>query len=269
VAIVTELLSVANVQIFYDDAVEAVRDISLKVAPGQIVALLGANGAGKSTLLKAISRILYPEKGELINGSIRFDGRDVTRLSADEIVHAGVVHVPEGRRLFETMSVEENIALGAFTVPSSEVRSAMERVYALFPRLVEKRRQTAGLLSGGEQQMVAIARALVAKPRLLMLDEPSLGLAPQIVSQIFDAVTQLNRSEGLAILFVEQNATLALSVADYAYIAENGRIVIDGDAKTLSENPDIKEFYLGVSEHGGQKNFRNVRHYKRRKRWLS
>lgn len=263
------LLSVTNAQIFYNDAIEAVRDVSLNVEQGQIVALLGANGAGKSTLLKAISNVLYPEDGRVIHGTIKFDGRDVTHYSADEIVRAGIVHVPEGRRLFDTMTVEENVLMGAYTTPPPEVREALAGVYSLFPRVAELRHTTAGLLSGGEQQMVAIARALVARPRLLMLDEPSLGLAPQIVSVIFEVVARLNREQGLSILFVEQNAAIALAAAQYAYVMESGRIVLDGAAEAIASNADIKEFYLGYSQHGTRKSYRDVKHYKRRKRWLS
>ncbi len=263
------LLNVTNVQIFYNDAIEAVRDVSLDVPAGRIIALLGANGAGKSTLLKAISNVLYPEDGRVIHGTIAFDGKDVTRYSANQIVRAGIVHVPEGRRLFETMTVEENVLLGAHTIPAAEVSNALERVYALFPRIHERRHGAAGLLSGGEQQMVALARALVAKPRLLLLDEPSLGLAPQIIKMIFDTVRRLNTEQGLSILFVEQNAALALELADYAYIMENGRIVLDGPAPEIARNADVKEFYLGYSQHGARKSYHAVKHYKRRKRWLS
>lgn len=265
----TALLEVGNAQVFYNDAIEAVRDVSLTVRAGQIVALLGANGAGKSTLLKAISNVLYPEDGCLVNGRILFDGRDVTQIRADQIVRTGLIHVPEGRRLFETMTVEENVMMGAYTLPGARQQERLAYVYELFPRVKEKRRSVAGLLSGGEQQMVAIGRALIGQPRLLMLDEPSLGLAPLIIDDIFQAVRQLNKETNLSILFVEQNAKLALEVAEYAYIMENGRIVLDGAANTLAKNQDIQEFYLGQGTDGLRKSLRDIKHYKRRKRWLS
>ena len=263
------MLEVTNAQVLYNDVIEAVRDVSLVVPKGKIVALLGANGAGKSTLLKAISNVLYPEDGRLVNGRIHFEGMDLTRTPADQIVRAGLVAVPEGRRLFQTMTVEENVLLGAYTLKGAQIQERLTYVYALFPRIKEKRRNTAGLLSGGEQQMVAIGRALIGSPRLLMLDEPSLGLAPMIIEDIFKAVQQLNKESGLSILFVEQNAKLALEVAEYAYIMENGRIVLDGPAKVLSQNQDIQEFYLGQSADGQRKSLRDLKHYKRRKRWLS
>lgn len=263
------LLTVRNAQVHYLNVIEAVRDVSITVEQGQIVALLGANGAGKSTLLKAVSNVLYPEQGKLIHGALEFDGRDIAGLRADEIVRAGLLHVPEGRRLFDRMTVQENVLLGAHTRDHSEARAALEEVYELFPRMHDKREMLAGLLSGGEQQIVAIARALVGKPRLLMLDEPSLGLAPQIIDTIFEAVIKLNREQGISILFVEQNAKLALQVAQYAYIMENGRIVLDGPAQTLISNPDIQEFYLGHGSGGQRKSLRELKHYKRRKRWLS
>ena len=263
------MLEVTNVQVFYSDAIEAVRDVSLAVPKGKLVALLGANGAGKSTLLKAISNVLYPEDGRLVNGRIVFDGLDLTQTQADRIVRAGLVHVPEGRRLFQTMTVEENVLMGAYTLPSAQLQERLDYVYGLFPRVKEKRRGIAGLLSGGEQQMVAISRALIGSPRLLMLDEPSLGLAPMIVDDIFRAVRQLNRDTGLSILFVEQNAKLALEVAEYAYIMENGRVVLDGAAQDLAKNQDIQEFYLGQGADGRRRSMRDLKHYKRRKRWLS
>jgi len=263
------MLQLTNVQIMYDRAIEAVRDVSLSVEAGSIVAVLGSNGAGKSTLLKAISNVLYPEEGEVLHGEIRFEEADLIKLPADEIVRRGIVHVPEGRRLFPLMTVEENLVMGGFLKTKSEADRDLERVYGLFPRLKERRRVTAGYLSGGEQQMAAIGRALMAKPRLLMLDEPSLGLAPQIVDQIFETIIALNRDEGLSILLVEQNAALALDVASYGYIMENGRVVLDGPAERIAGNEDVKEFYLGFSEGGSRKNFREVKHYKRRKRWLS
>ena len=253
----------------YDRAIEAVRDVSLTVETGTIVALLGSNGAGKSTLLKAISNVLYPEEGEVLHGDIRFDGADLLGLPADEIVRRGIVHVPEGRRLFPLMSVEENLMMGGFLKSNKELGSDLERVYALFPRLKDRRTAVAGYLSGGEQQMAAIGRALMSKPKLLMLDEPSLGLAPQIIDQIFETIIALNRDEGMSILLVEQNASLALDIASYGYIVENGRVVLDGPSQRIAGNDDVKEFYLGFSEAGAKKNYREVKHYKRRKRWLS
>lgn len=263
------MLQLTNVQIMYDRAIEAVRDVSLTVESGTIVALLGSNGAGKSTLLKAISNVLYPEEGEVLHGEIRFDTEDLLKQPADEIVRRGIVHVPEGRRLFPLMTVEENLTMGGFLKTRADLSADLERVYALFPRLKERRSATAGYLSGGEQQMAAIGRALMAKPKLLMLDEPSLGLAPQIIDQIFETIIALNREEGMAILLVEQNAALALDIASYGYIVENGRVVLDGPAQRIAGNEDVKEFYLGFSEGGARKNFREVKHYKRRKRWLS
>lgn len=265
----TGTLEVLNVQVFYSEVIEAVRDVSLRVDAGRIVALLGANGAGKSTLLKAISNVLYPEEGKLIHGSIRFEGQDLTPRNADQIVAAGIVQVPEGRRLFETMTVEENLKLGGYTLSAPDLSEGLERVYELFPRVREKRHTMAGLLSGGEQQMVAIGRALVGKPRLLILDEPSLGLAPQIIRDIFDTVVRLNAEDGLSILFVEQNARLALEISEFAYVMENGRVVLDGPSKDLMNNADIQEFYLGQAGGGHRKSLRDVKHYKRRKRWLA
>lgn len=263
------MLSLTNVQIMYDRAIEAVRDVSLEVEAGQIVALLGSNGAGKSTLLKAISNVLYPEEGEVLHGEIVFEGQSMLKMPADAIVRAGVVHVPEGRRLFPLMSVEENLSMGSFLRARGDVSASLDRAYEMFPRLKERRTEIAGYLSGGEQQMVAIGRALMGAPRLLMLDEPSLGLAPQIIDQIFETIVQLNRDNGIAILLVEQNAALALKVASYGYIVENGRVVLDGPADSIARNDDVKEFYLGYSEHGERKNYREIKHYKRRKRWLS
>lgn len=263
------MLRLSNVQIMYDRSIEAVRDVSLSVDEGVIVALLGSNGAGKSTLLKAISNVLYPEEGEVMNGALTFGDADLRRIAADEIVRRGVVHVPEGRRLFPLMTVEENLSMGAFLKTQAEMKRDLDRVYSLFPRLKERRSAVAGYLSGGEQQMAAIGRALMAKPRLLMLDEPSLGLAPQIIDQIFETIIALNKDENMAILLVEQNASLALDIADYGYIMENGRVVLDGPARQIAGNDDVKEFYLGFGESGARKNYREVKHYKRRKRWLS
>ncbi len=262
------MLSVKNVQVLYDRAIEAVRDVSLDVPAGTIVALLGSNGAGKSTILKAISGVLGQEDGEIVNGAIRLDGEQISGRSPAEIVRAGLLQVPEGRSLFATLTVEENLRMGGFTRSRAESAEMFERIYTLFPRVKERRSQIAGYLSGGEQQMVAVGRALMGRPRILMLDEPSLGLAPQIVDGIFEAIIALNRDSGLTVLLVEQNARLALEVASYGYILENGRIVLDGPSAKLQVNDDVQEFYLGFSA-GQRKSMRDVKHYKRRKRWLS
>jgi branched-chain amino acid transport system ATP-binding protein len=262
------MLALKNIQILYDRAIEAVRDVSLDVPTGQIVALLGSNGAGKSTILKAISGVLYQEDGEIMSGSIQLEGEQISGRTPRDIVEKGVLQVPEGRALFATLTVEENLLMGGFTRSRAETSEGLERVYQMFPRVKERRTQISGYLSGGEQQMVAIGRALMGKPRLLMLDEPSLGLAPQIVDTIFDAVISLNRDSGLTVLLVEQNAQLALQTASYGYIIENGRIVLDGPAEKLRANDDVQEFYLGFSG-GERRSMRDVKHYKRRKRWLS
>ncbi|MBX3573823.1 MAG: ABC transporter ATP-binding protein [Mesorhizobium sp.] len=262
------MLALKNIQILYDRAIEAVRDVSLDVPTGQIVALLGSNGAGKSTILKAISGVLYQEDGEIMSGSIQLEGEQISGRTPRDIVEKGVLQVPEGRALFATLTVEENLLMGGFTRSRAETSEGLERVYQMFPRVKERRTQISGYLSGGEQQMVAIGRALMGRPRLLMLDEPSLGLAPQIVDTIFDAVISLNRDSGLTVLLVEQNAQLALQTASYGYIIENGRIVLDGAAEKLRANDDVQEFYLGFSG-GERKSMRDVKHYKRRKRWLS
>jgi branched-chain amino acid transport system ATP-binding protein len=263
------MLNLTNVQIVYDNTIEAVREVSLAVGKGRIVALLGSNGAGKSTTLKGISGVLYPEDGEIKGGQITFENRQLTGLAPDEIVRAGVVMVPEGRRLFDQLTVEENLVMGGYTRSVTDARRQMEMVYGLFPRLVQKRSTVSGYLSGGEQQMVAIGRALMSSPKLLMLDEPTLGLAPQISEEIFDIITRLCRQEGMGILLVEQNAQMALAIADYGYIMENGRVVLDGEADKMLRNDDVREFYLGFGEGGSRKNMREVKHYKRRKRWLS
>lgn len=262
------MLALKNVQVLYDRAIEAVRDVSLEVPAGAMVALLGSNGAGKSTILKAISGVLYQEDGEIVSGSIQLEGSTISGMSPRTIVQRGLLQVPEGRALFATLTVEENLVMGGFTRTRSEAKEGLERVYALFPRVRERRAQIAGYLSGGEQQMVAIGRALMGRPRMLMLDEPSLGLAPQIVDTIFEAIQGLNRDSGMTVLLVEQNAQLALQVASYGYIIENGRIVLDGPAERLRANDDVQEFYLGFSA-GERKSMRDVKHYKRRKRWLS
>ena len=261
-------LKVTNAQIYYDASIEAVRDVSFTVGTGKVVTILGANGSGKTTLLKAISGILKPEKGQLVAGRIEFAGQDLARRSADEIMRMGLVHVPEGRRLFINLTVAENLIMGGATRPPSERAETLDAVYELFPDIKQQKNRIAGLLSGGQQQMVAIGRALMSRPRLLMLDEPSLGLAPKIVAQIFETIGQLRAQKGISILLVEQNARLALSVADYGYVLERGRIVFDGDAQTIAQSPEIQEFYLGVAG-AERKSMRDVKHYKRRKRWLS
>ena len=263
------MLNVNNVQIVYDNVIEAVRDASLSVDEGQIVTLLGSNGAGKSTILKGISGVLYPEDGNIIGGTITLNGESLIGRKPDEIVRSGVVMVPEGRQLFEPLTVEENLMMGGITRSRSGATEALENVFDIFPRVKEKRSTIAGYLSGGEQQMVAIGRALMSSPRLLMLDEPSLGLAPQIIAEIFAAVSDLSKQNNVSVLLVEQNAELALSIASYAYIIENGRVVMDGPPDKLMDNEDVKEFYLGFSESGHRRNMRDVKHYKRRKRWLS
>ena len=262
------MLSLKNVQVLYDRAIEAVRDVSLDVPAGAIVALLGSNGAGKSTILKAISGVLEQEDGEIVNGSIHLDGAQISGRSPREIVRSGLLQVPEARALFATLTVEENLLMGGFTRGRAECAETIEQIYTLFPRVKERRSQISGYLSGGEQQMVAVGRALMGRPRVLMLDEPSLGLAPQIVDAIFEALVALNRDGNLTILLVEQNARLALEVASYGYILENGRIVLDGRSEKLRANDDVQEFYLGFSA-GQRKSMRDVKHYKRRKRWLS
>jgi branched-chain amino acid transport system ATP-binding protein len=263
------MLEIKNIQVHYNHVVEAVRDVSLTVEDGQIVALLGSNGAGKSTVLKTISQVLFPEEGEILHGQMQYDGLDLVTKNANQIVKAGIVQVPEGRRLFDTLTIEENLLIGAFSRPISELQDSLDEIYGLFPQLADRRKTLSGYLSGGEQQMVAVGRALVAKPKLLMLDEPSLGLAPQIIDKIFEVVTHQNKTNGLSILLVEQNAEVALSVADYGYIMENGRVVLDGYADELKKNDDVKEFFLGFSESGERKNYSEIKHYKRRKRWLS
>ncbi len=263
------LLELNNVEVRYDDVILVLRGLSLAVPEGRIVALLGSNGAGKSTTLKAISGLLHVEDGEVSDGSIHFEGREIQGLPADRIVRMGIFQVVEGRRVFEHLTVQENLLAGAHTrADRGSLADDLERVYDYFPRLRERRRQDAGYLSGGEQQMLALGRALMARPRLMLLDEPSLGLAPRLVEAIFDIIRRINRDEGTTILLVEQNARIALSVADHAYVMENGRVVLDGTADELRGNEDVREFYLGLSE-VGRRSYRDVKHYRRRKRWLS
>ncbi|MFO7728646.1 MAG: ABC transporter ATP-binding protein [Desulfonatronovibrio sp.] len=262
------ILSVENLEVVYNDVVLVLKGLSIKVEKGSITALLGSNGAGKSTTLKSISGLLATEDGEITEGSVNYEGRPVHKLWPEKIVRLGIFQVMEGRRIFEDLSVEENLRCGGFIRPGKEFVPSREMVFEYFPRLKERRKQLAGYLSGGEQQMLAIGRALMAKPRLLLLDEPSLGLAPLLVDEIFEIIKRVNREEGVTILLVEQNARAALSIASHGYILENGRIVLDGLAKNLLENPDVQEFYLGIGSSGEKRSYRNVKHYRRRKRWL-
>jgi branched-chain amino acid transport system ATP-binding protein len=264
------LLAVNNIEVIYDHVILVLRGVSLQVPEGGIVALLGANGAGKSTTLKAISGLLRTERGDVTKGSIEFRGEAIHKKDPGEVVRRGIVQVMEGRHVFEHLTVEENLQTGAYTRRDGQtVRRDLELVYTYFPRLVERRGFKAGYISGGEQQMLAIGRALMARPKLMLLDEPSMGLAPMLVQEIFEIVSRLNREEGVAVLLAEQNATVALRFAQYGSVMESGRIVLDGDAKTISENEDIKEFYLGLTNVGQRKSYRDVKHYRRRKRWLS
>ena len=246
------------------------KGVSLDVAKGGIVALLGANGAGKTTTLKAISNLLHSERGEVTKGAILFEGEEVQARSPNDLVRRGCVQVMEGRQCFGHLTVEENLLTGAFTRRDGRaaIKRDLEAMYAYFPRIKERRNAMAGYTSGGEQQMVAIGRALMARPKMILLDEPSMGLAPQIVEEIFEIVQTLNEKEGVSFLLAEQNTNMALKFARYGYILENGRVVLDGDAKALRENEDVKEFYLGIAE-GKRKSFREGKHYKRRKRWLA
>ncbi len=262
-------LSVNNIEVIYDHVILVLKGVTMAVPAGGVTALLGANGAGKTTTLKAISSLLRSERGEVTKGSIVFDGEEVQRLTPNELVLRGVVQVMEGRHCFEHLTIEENLLTGAYTRKdgTAAVRSDLERVYEFFPRLKERRQSLAGYTSGGEQQMCAIGRALMAKPRLILLDEPSMGLAPQLVEEIFEIVARLNQEADVAFLIAEQNTSTALQFAHYGYILENGRVVLDGSAETLRNNEDVKEFYLGLGT-SGRKNFRDIKSYKRRKRWL-
>ena len=264
------LLTVNNIEVIYDHVILVLKGVSLEVPEGRIVTLLGANGAGKTTTLKAISNLLRVERGEVTKGSIEYRGQRVDRLNASALVKQGVIQVMEGRHPFGHLTCEENLLTGAYT--RQDGRAALQRdmdmVYSYFPRLAERRHAMAGYVSGGEQQMMVIGRALMARPKLILLDEPSMGLAPQLVAEIFDIVARLNSEEGVSFLLAEQNATVALRVADYGYVLENGRVVLDGDAETLRTNEDVKEFYLGLST-AGRRSYRDVKHYRRRKRWLA
>jgi branched-chain amino acid transport system ATP-binding protein len=263
-----DILAVTNIEVVYDRVILVLKGVSLTVPRGGIVALLGANGAGKTTTLKAISNLLRAERGAVTKGAIRFDGAEVRRLTPDELVRRGCIQVMEGRHCFAHLTVEENLLTGAFTRRdgNAAIRRDLDRVYAYFPRLRERRAAMAGYTSGGEQQMCAIGRALMSRPKMILLDEPSMGLAPRIVEEIFEIVGNLNAREAVSFLLAEQNAHMALKFARFGYVLENGRVVMDGEAKMLAENEDVKEFYLGT---GRKKSFRDVKHYKRRKRWLA
>jgi branched-chain amino acid transport system ATP-binding protein len=260
------LLELANVEVVYDDVFLVLRGLSLAVPAGEVVALLGANGAGKSTTLKAISGLLPTEHGEVTDGNVRFADDDITRLDAAARVVRGVSLVMEGRRVFEHLTVHENLVAGGYSRRTTS--EDFDRVYAFLPRLADLRSRVAGYLSGGEQQMLAIGRALMARPRVLLLDEPSLGLAPKLVDEVFHIIQRLNQELGMTALLVEQNARRALAIAHRGYILESGRIVLEGTAAALADNPDVKEFYLGLGEAGSRRSYREVKHYKRRKRWL-
>ena len=266
---VASLLAVENIEVVYDHVILVLKGVSLTVPSGGIVALLGANGAGKSTTLKAISNLLRAERGEVTRGAVRLDGQEVQALSPDEMVRRGCLQVMEGRRCFGHLTIEENLLTGAYTRKdgAAAVRRELEQVYEFFPRLRERRRAQAGYTSGGEQQMCAIGRALMARPRLILLDEPSMGLAPRLVEEIFEIVARLNREAGVTLLLAEQNTHVALRYATYGYILESGRVVLDGAAETLKNNEDVKEFYLGLGA-SGRKSFRDIKSFKRRKRWL-
>ena len=262
-------LAVNNVEVVYNSVILVLRGITLEVAPGKVVSLLGPNGAGKSTTLKAISGLLRSELGEVTRGQILWGDERLDTLPAEEVVRKGLLQVIEGRLLFRHLTVEENLRVGGMVYQGGRhIRDDLERVYSYFPRLRALAKRVSGYLSGGEGQMLVIGRAMMAHPQILMLDEPSLGLAPLLAHEIFEIIGEINRQEGMSVLLVEQNARAALELADYAYVMENGRIVLDGPAAQMRENEDIKEFYLGLNQAGGRKSYRDVKHYKRRKRWL-
>jgi len=264
------ILKLNNIEVMYHEVILVLKGVSIEVPRRGIVALLGANGAGKSTTLKSISGLLKHEEGEVTDGSIEFIGEKIHHLPAEEIARRGIFQVIEGRRVFGHLTVEENLRVGAhLRGDGPALKERLEIVYQYFPRLVARRNVLAGFISGGEQQMAVIGRALMAQPKLMLLDEPSMGLAPLLIKEIFDIITRLNKAEGIPILLVEQNVKLALTIAPYAYVLETGRLVMHGSSDKLRENPDIRDFYLGLSDIGERKNFRQVKHYKRRKRWIT
>lgn len=263
------MLSLNTIEVIYSDVILVLKGVSMQVGEGKIISLLGANGAGKTTTLKAISGLLHTELGEVTDGNIELDGQRIDRLSPDEIVKLGIVQVMEGRKLFEHLTVEENLRVGSYSRSDApEIRKDMERIYRYFPKLMDLKDQVSGYLSGGERQMLVMGRALMARPRVMLLDEPSLGLSPILVREIFEIVRWINSEEKASILLVEQNARMALNVSEYGYVMENGRVVMDGPSEKLKDNEDIKEFYLGLSEVGKRKSYKEVKHYRRRKRWL-
>jgi len=266
----TVMLEVNNIEVTYNEVILVLKGMSLKVNERQIVTILGNNGAGKSTTLKAISGLLKSEDGEITDGAIKFMGERIDKMEPEDIVRLGIFQVMEGRKAFEDLTVEENLYVAAHTIKSrKQIRQDMEMVYHYFPRLVQRRHVLAGYISGGEQQMMVIGRGLMAHPKLLLLDEPSMGLSPMLVGEIFDIVKRINEEEKVTILLVEQNARMALSIADHGFVMENGKIVLDDTVEKLSQNEDIKEFYLGLTQMGEKKSYRDVKHYKRRKRWLT
>jgi branched-chain amino acid transport system ATP-binding protein len=264
------MLALNNIEVIYSDVILVLKGVSLSVQEGNIVALLGANGAGKSTTLKAISGLLKTELGEVTDGNIEFEGKIIGSESPEEIVKMGIVQIMEGRPLFEQLTVEENIRVGAYSRNDNDlIKKDMEDVYQYFPILARMRHRVSGYLSGGERQMLVMGRGLMARPKLMLMDEPSLGLSPALVKEIFRIIERINKEQNTSILVVEQNASVALSISDHAYVMENGRIVLDGPSSKLRENEDIKEFYLGLSQIGKRKSYKDVKHYRRRKRWLA
>lgn len=264
------MIKLNNIEVIYSQVILVLKGVSLEVGEGQIVALLGANGAGKTTTLKAISGLLKTEDGEVTDGNIEFNDVRIDRRNPEEIVRMGIVQIMEGRRVFEHLTVEENLMTGAYgRRDGARIKDDLEKVYGYFSGLKDRRHQTSGYLSGGEQQMLVMGRALMGRPKVMLLDEPSLGLAPFLVKEIFDIVKRINAEEKTSILLVEQNARAALTIADFGYVMENGRVVLDGPARKLAENEDVREFYFGLSGVGTRKSYREVKHYKRRKRWLA
>lgn len=264
------MLNLKNIEVIYSDVILVLKGVSMEVPEGKIITLLGANGAGKTTALKAISGLLHTEEGKVTDGSIEFEGKPMGRLDPEEIVRRGIVQVMEGRRLFEHLNVEENLLVGAYSRrDSAGVKKDMEKVYQLFPKLLDMRARTSGYLSGGERQMLVLGRAMMATPKIMLLDEPSMGLSPLMVKEIFKVIKVINAQEHVSILLVEQNTRIALAISEYGYVMENGRIVLDGPSTKLLENEDIREFYLGLSDKGKRKSYKEVKHYRRRKRWLA